>query len=278
MRLDVYLQAQYPDITRSSLQKHIKRGDVTVNGEPQTKAGYILKENASVAFNQIESGPLESIEIPVLYEDADCVVLNKPLGVLTHSKGAFNPEATVASWLTERDNFSFEEIEGNDRSGIVHRLDRATSGVMIAAKNQKALTHLQKQFQDRKAKKSYTARIAGQIDPSEALIDLPIERNPKQPQRFRVGQNGKPSQTLYKVLQQVGDDSILELKPTTGRTHQLRVHMHYLNHPIVGDVFYEGRAADRLYLHATSLEITLPNKERQTFTAPVPEAFFNDRT
>src|SRR5690606_15653822 len=145
----------------------------------------------------------DDIDIPVIYEDDDCVVICKPLGILTHSKGMYNPEATVATWLSKRPQFNLVNDEVNMRSGIVHRLDRATSGVMICAKNQEALTHLQKQFQHRKAKKTYTARITGGISPERALIDLPIERNPKMPQRFRVGQNGKSSQTMYEVIKSV---------------------------------------------------------------------------
>lgn len=277
MRLDVYLQLQYPNISRAHLQRLIKEGDVHVNGKSQSKTGYSVKESdqISVQYDFDAKPVIPHIELPVLYEDDACVVINKPIGVLTHSKGSFNPEATVATWLSERKGFDFPEIDDiNERRGIVHRLDRATSGVMICAKNPAALKHLQKQFQDRKAKKTYIARVEGHISPDKALVDLPIERNPKQPQRFRVGKNGKSAQTSYVTQKTIGDDSIIELKPVTGRTHQLRVHLHYLKHPIVGDTFYEGRAAERLFLHAKSLEITLPNKDRETFIAPEPPEFY----
>lgn len=282
IRLDAYLQQQHPEISRAQLQRFIKEGKVFVDGNVQQKTGYIVKIFNKVTVKLDLGNPPETpiIDIDILYEDDDCVVISKPLGVLTHSKGAFNPEGTVASWLASRPHFSFPLDNGNQRSGIVHRLDRATSGVMICAKNQTALTHLQKQFQDRKAKKTYCARVAGELTPPEALIDLPIERNPKQPQRFRVGQNGKASQTHYKVMRHIKQgsalDSIVEMKPLTGRTHQLRVHLEYMKHPIVGDTFYEGRTAERLYLHAQELEITLPSRERQTFTEPVPELFYNN--
>jgi RluA family pseudouridine synthase len=204
--------------------------------------------------------------------------------MLTHSKGAFNNEATVASWLMERPGFDFPAASSNDnpRQGIVHRLDRATSGVMICAKNPQGQRHLQKQFQDYKAKKTYVARVNGSVNPPEALIDLPIERNPKQPQRFRAGQNGKSSQTHYKVIDAVQrgnkTDSIIELKPKTGRTHQLRVHLQYMKHPIIGDTFYGGTPGKRLYLHACELEITLPGGERRTFNVPVPAVFYEEET
>lgn len=281
VRLDVYLQRLYGNVPRAQLQRLIKDSKVTVNGEVKTKTGYMVKETDDVVVDfDFKIPEPASIELPVLYEDTDCVVINKPLGILTHSKGVFNPEGTVASWLATRSDFMFEKEEGNMRAGIVHRLDRATSGVMICAKNPEALRHLQKQFQDRKAKKTYIARVAGEVTPPEAMIDLPIERNPKQPQRFRVGQNGKSSQTSYLVQQQVnqgsGIDSILELKPATGRTHQLRVHLDYIKHPIVGDVFYDGRPAERLFLHAHQLEITLPSRDRTTFTSPVPSIFYSE--
>lgn len=283
-RLDSYLLKINPQLNRSQIQKFIKNGKVTVDGEIVKKTGYIVKKpdlEIKIDLSELSQTPGEDIEMPILYEDDECVIINKPLGVLTHSKGAFNPEMTVASWLTSRPNFDFQENDDqNSRMGIVHRLDRATSGVMICAKNPDALRHLQKQFQDRKAKKSYIARIEGVISPEEAYIDLPIERNPKQPQRFRVGQNGKPSQTTYSTLKIIEKndrkDSLLELKPQTGRTHQLRVHLDYMKHPIIGDTFYGGRNASRLFLHAHKLEITLPNRQRQTFTAEIPAEFLKE--
>lgn len=278
MRLDVYLQTYYPDISRAQLQKMIKNGQVTVNGEPERKNGAKLGEDdaVSIDFSAVPEQS-EAIEIPVIYEDKDCVVIDKPIGVLTHSKGEFNPEPTVASWLESREGFDFPK-DDSTRSGIVHRLDRATSGVMICAKNQPALKHLQKQFQDKKAKKTYIARVTGEVEPAEAVIDVPIERNPKQPQRFRAGRNGKTAQTAYKIIGRVGQDTLLELMPATGRTHQLRVHLDYIKHPIIGDTFYDGKPAERLFLHAQKLEITLPNKSRQTFEANLPTEFNMETT
>lgn len=280
-RLDAYLLTLHPDVSRAQLQRLIKDGKVTVNGEAQRKNGFMVKEAMSVevGFNFEDRPPVPTINIPLVYEDETCVVIDKPQGLLTHSKGAFNPEASVASWLAGRPHFNFPADAGvNQRAGIVHRLDRATTGVMICAKNPLALQHLQKQFQDRKVKKTYVARIAGELEPPKALIDIPIERNPKQPQRFRPGQNGKPAQTHYEVLKAVAQnsdlDSIVELKPLTGRTHQLRVHLEYMKHPIIGDTFYNGRVANRLFLHASALEITLPNKKRSIFHSPVPMKFY----
>ena len=144
---------------------------------------------------------------------------------------------------------------------------------MICAKTPEALSWLQKQFSQRRVKKSYMALVEGVLKDEEAIIDMPIERNPKKPQVFRVGSNGKSAVTLYKVVKTDGERSLIELKPTTGRTHQLRVHLEHLGHPIVGDTFYGGKPAERLFLHAVSLELTLPNRERKTFKVPVPELF-----
>lgn len=269
VRLDVFVVQQLPDISRSAVGHIIESGNVAVNGQVITKSGYRLKPEDVVEVSYTPStGTVEQIDLPVLHEDDDCVVINKPVGILTHSKGAFNPEPTVATWLRSRTH----NLEG-ERAGIVHRLDRATSGVMICAKHPEALKFLQKQFADRKAKKLYNALVKGRMSPEEAVIDMPIERNPKKPQTFRVGSNGKPSVTRYKVVQQSDAYSLIELRPETGRTHQLRVHLKYFNKPIVGDVFYEGEEAERLFLHATSLEITLPNRQRVTFTAPLPKEF-----
>lgn len=269
-RLDQYVVEQFPEASRAFATKLIEGGKVLVNKKAQLKAGYKLRPADTIKIDYVAEVEAEipEITIPVLYEDKDCVVINKPLGLLTHSKGAFNPEPTVASWLHSR----VPEMTG-ERAGIVHRLDRATSGVMICAKTPVALSWLQKQFSTRKVKKSYVAIVQGELTLPEAIIDMPIARNPKKPQTFRVGSNGKPAVTAYKVLETSENRSLIELKPTTGRTHQLRVHLAHIKHPIVGDTFYQGAVADRLYLHALSLEITLPDRQRKVFTAPLPEEF-----
>jgi 23S rRNA pseudouridine1911/1915/1917 synthase len=279
--------AMLPQLTRSAASHLIERGKVTVNGTVITKSGFKLRKGDEITIDYDMDVAMEipSIELPVLYEDDDCVVTNKPIGLLTHSKGAFNPEASVASWLGAKlakdPKNKLLDLEkdvatgspNNPRAGIVHRLDRATSGVMILAKTPDALTWLQKQFAQRKVKKIYMAVIEGEISPPEAVIDMPIERNPKKPQTFRVGGNGKHAITHYKTITTNQNYSLVELKPETGRTHQLRVHLAHQHHPILGDEFYDGHKADRLYLHALSLEITLPNKERKVFNAELPAEF-----
>lgn len=269
-RLDLRVVEQIPTLTRSYGTKLIEDGKVRVNGEVVTKAGYKMRQGDVVEIDHDEDlfKQIPEIDLPVVYEDDNCVVIIKPVGLLTHSKGAFNPEATVASWLRGR----LRSMAG-ERAGIVHRLDRATSGVMICAKTSDAQAWLQKQFSQRRVKKQYAAVVNGHLQHDEAVIDMPIERNPKIPQTFRVGPNGKSAKTAYKVIRSNDHYSLLELKPETGRTHQLRVHLKQLGHPIVGDPLYGGEPAERLFLHAEQLEITLPNRQRQVFTATVPDSF-----
>lgn len=268
-RLDQYVIGRYPELSRSFAVKLIADGKVLVNGA-NSKPGYKLHSDDMVTINydMKELAQIPDIELPVLYEDDDCVVINKPVGILSHSKGDFNPEATVATWLHGR----LQDLDG-PRGGIVHRLDRMTSGVMICAKTLAALKHLQKQFSARKVRKTYYAVIAGTMPHDHAIIDMPLSRNPKRPQTFHVDRNGKPAQTEYWVRELGRRYSLIELQPMTGRTHQLRVHLAQLGHPIIGDNLYGDLPAGRLYLHARRLEITLPNRSRRVFEAPLPVGF-----
>jgi 23S rRNA pseudouridine1911/1915/1917 synthase len=272
MRLDVAVAAAMPRLSRAFVQKLCDSDKILVNGKPN-KTGYRVKidDRIDVDYEEADLAAIPSIDLPILYEDNDCVVINKPAGVLTHAQGATTVEATVATFLRDR---LADDLQG-ERAGVVHRLDRATSGVIIGAKNAAALSALQKQFAQRKTKKTYIAIVAGHLKENEAIIDMPIERNPKAPATFRVGANGKTAQTHYKVLEENDDVSLIELRPVTGRTHQLRVHLTQIGHPIIGDPLYgTGQFGDRLYLHALSLEITLPtSRERKTFTAPLPPEF-----
>lgn len=270
-RLDQKVVELLPRLSRGFATRLIDEGKVTVNGVIQMKPGYKIRSDdiVIVDFDDHEIDVIPEIELEVLYEDDDVVVINKPIGVLAHSKGAFNPEATVATWLRSR----VRGIEGS-RAGIVHRLDRATSGVMICAKTPEALSRLQKQFALRKVKKKYIAVVIGTVNPSAAIINMPIERNPRSPATFRVGAQGKAAKTTYNTVAANEQYSLLELTPETGRTHQLRVHLAHIGHPIIGDTFYGGEPADRLYLHAAELEITIPKgNERKVFQSPTPKGF-----
>ncbi len=268
-RLDVFLANKLSEYSRSVIKKLCDSGDVLVNKELQkTKYKVRIGDHIAVMIDLKSLQEIPDISLDIIFEDADCLVINKPAGVLTHSKGAFNPEGTVATFIHSK-----TERMGGDRSGIVHRLDRATSGVIICAKNPETLAWFQKQFSQRKVKKTYYAVVLGHMNPQEAVIDIPIERHPRNPKTFRASPSGKTAQTHYKVVGTSADYQLLELKPTTGRTHQLRVHLKYLKHPILGDTIYGGQSADRMYLHASELELTLPNKQRKTFHVDVPESF-----
>lgn len=267
-RFDVVATQMLPMLSRAYVHVLIEGKRILLNGE-QEKPGYKLRSGDVITtdFDPKEIDQIADIDLPVLYEDDNVLVINKPEGVISHSRGRYWNEPSVASFVRQKTG------QEGERSGIVHRLDRATSGVMICAKNAEAMSFLQKQFSERKVKKTYMAIVKGHMKLTKAIIDMPIERNPKAPATFRVGANGKPSQTKYAVIEQRQGYDVVKLEPLTGRTHQLRVHLTHQKHPIVGDTLYDGEPADRLFLHAFSLEITLPNGERRTFDAPLPSAF-----
>jgi 23S rRNA pseudouridine1911/1915/1917 synthase len=206
--------------------------------------------------------------IPIIYLDKEVIVIDKPAGILTHAKGAVSDEFTVADFFRRYTTVGLD----TNRPGIIHRLDRDTSGILIGARTDGAAKLLAKQFADRKTKKTYLAVVSGHLKQKEATIELPIDRHPSAPSTFRVDPKGKLAITHYTVLAENEHESLVELRPVTGRTHQLRVHMAYLNTPIKGDRVY-GREADRLYLHALKLEITIPVSDRRIFEAPLPEGF-----
>lgn len=270
LRTDIFVARQYPEFTRSALDVLFNNDLVSINGEI-AKPSYKLRANDVVKVDEaILRRQPDKIKLPILYEDEGVVAIDKPAGVLTHSKGVLNLEPTVASFIKPKIND--DSLSGN-RAGIVHRLDRGTSGVIITAKNSQALRWLQKQFSTRKVKKIYLAIVEGVLEPPAAIIELPLARNPKKPQTFMVNAAGRPAITEYKVLKNfVKDDqnySLVELKPLTGRTHQLRVHLAYVGHPVAGDPVY-GHGSGELLLHAESLELTLPNHQRQVFKSKLP--------
>jgi len=267
-RLDTLLAERHPETSRSTWQKHIKAGHIAVNGNVQTSPKQDVTEADAIAITIPDATDFSTNELPILYLDDNVIVINKPVGVLSHAKGALQDEFTVADFFRRYSTYNSE----TNRPGIVHRLDRDTSGVMIGARNTETAAMLQKQFADRRTKKTYIAIVDGSLKEHQAKMDLPIGRNPNAPSTFRVDAKGKSAITQYTVLGETAKESLVELKPHTGRTHQLRVHMAYLRAPIHGDRVY-GKVADRLYLHAYQLEVTIPGGERRIFTAPVPPEF-----
>jgi 23S rRNA pseudouridine1911/1915/1917 synthase len=230
VRIDKYLAKMFPEYSRAALAKLFDLNLIKKHGE-SIKAGDKIRPGTTIEF---DLGPLqqkpEVIPLPILYEDKNVIVVNKPAGIISHARGKFWQEASVASFIRDR-------ISGMDgeRGGIVHRLDRATSGVMICAKNESSLKFLQKQFQDRKVEKSYIAITSKKPKEDKAIIDAPIGRNVKDPKRFHVTQDGKSAQTTYEVLESKNSKTKILLTPKTGRTHQLRIHLAYIGCPIIVD-------------------------------------------
>lgn len=282
-RIDKLVAELYPQFPRTALRKLLDSGHIKLNGL-QAKAGLKVRLNDEVT---VDTSPLdfevEAIDIPLIYEDDNVLVVNKPSGVISHARGRFFDEASVASFL--RDHiYGRGKVVKNDvlslRAGIVHRLDRATSGVMICAKNEDAMKYLQRQFADRTVQKTYIAAVEGEMPSNKGLIDMPIQRNPLKPQTFRAHPEGKESKTKYEVTRQDSGKCLLKLTPLTGRTHQLRVHLAEMGHPIIGDDLYGGYEYSRLLLHAASLEINIPGDKVMKFEAPLPGEFtdiFNDK-
>lgn len=287
VRVDKHLANVFSEYSRAALAKLFVMNLIKLNGEP-IQPGHKLRPGTTIEY---DLGPLqekpEVIPLPVIFEDKDVIVVNKPTGIISHARGRFWQEASVASFIRDKitQNSQMSKVDGHigvmdgERGGIVHRLDRATSGVMICAKNEATLKFLQKQFSDRKVQKTYIAVVEGKPKNDVAIIDAPLTRDLKAPRQFKVSPDGKQSQTSYKVLKQSDKYSTLELKPKTGRTHQLRVHLQYIGNPIVGDELYSKHEYKRLLLHAYSLEISMPEGEMKTFIADIPEEFeeiYND--
>ena len=268
LRLDLFLVNQYPDKSRSLWQKHIKLGHVLVDNQICLSSKRLITSTNKVTLNLPVTNPVKPINIKLLYLDDNIIVIDKPTGVLSHAKGVLSNEYTVADFFKQYTSY---QLDGN-RPGIVHRLDRDTSGVMIGARNQATAKLLQEQFANQTAQKEYVAITASIPKNRQARLELPIARDPKNPKTFRIDRNGKMSLTNYEVLETVNHYALIKLTPLTGRTHQLRVHLAYLNCPIVGDRFY-GQPDQRLYLHAQKLTITVPGFGKKTFTSPLPTSF-----
>ena len=267
-RLDAVLAERYPERSRSTWQKYIKFGNILINNSTATSPKQLVSEADNIQINLPKSVDHSERTMPILYLDDDVIVINKPSGILTHSKGTLNNEFTVADFFRRYSNVALD----TNRPGIVHRLDRDTSGVLIGARTPEAFSRLKAQFSERKAQKYYLAIVDGTPKQTSAKIDIPLGRNPAHPSIWRPDIKGKPAQTIYHTLASHNNKSLLLLHPQTGRTHQLRVHLQYLGTPIYGDRVY-GKVANRMYLHALKLEITIHAEDRRTFIAPIPDEF-----
>ncbi|OXT06018.1 RNA pseudouridine synthase [Thermoanaerobacterium thermosaccharolyticum] len=277
-RIDSFLASEL-DYTRSYLKKLILDGLVKVNGS-SIKPNYKLKEGDSVDVNIPEAEKIdlmpENIPLDIIYEDDDIIVINKPQGMVVHPAPGNYSGTLVNALLYHCKNLS--GINGELRPGIVHRLDKDTSGVMVVAKNDKAHLDLSNQIKERTILKKYIAIVEGVIKDDEGSIEAPIGRDHVERKKMAVIEDGRYALTLYKVLERYKNNSLIEATIKTGRTHQIRVHMSYIGHPIVGDEVY-GYKKQRFNLlgqalHSKLLGLVHPSKKiYMEFKAPIPEYF-----
>lgn len=240
-RLDNFVCAEFPEYSRSKIQKFIKEELIRLNGK-KAKVATVLKEGDEVLFykppEKIIIEP-QNIELDIRYEDEDMLVVNKPKNMLTHPTSSEKKDTLVNALLYKfGDNLS--HINGDMRPGIVHRLDRNTSGLLMIAKNDEAHILLAEKIKQKTAKRNYLAVVTGNLEFDEKTINAPIGRNFSNPAQMTVIEGGKPSVTHVKVLERFKGYTYIELELETGRTHQIRVHLKHIGHPIVGDSLYGG--------------------------------------
>lgn len=282
-RLDAYI-SQNTDISRSMVQKLLDEEKITVNDKIQ-KASYKVQAFDKIQINietpkEVKIEP-QDIPLDIVYEDNDILVVNKQKGLVVHPANG-NPDGTLVNAIMAHCKDSLSGIGGELRPGIVHRLDKDTSGLLIIAKNDKAHIQVSQQIKDREVKKTYIALVRGTIVEDEATINMPIGRSTKDRKKMAVTKNGKEAVTHFKVLNRYttnkGSYTLLEIKIDTGRTHQIRVHMAEIGHPIIGDgVYSNGKnefGVEGQCLHARRLEFVHPITEKEMkLEAPLPEYF-----
>lgn len=279
-RLDKYLVDQFPDFSRSSLQAIIRAGRVLINGEAVTKGGTKLYEGSeiSITFPEREEINLvpEEISLDIIFENADVIVINKPAGMVVHPASGHLSGTLVHAVIHHAPGL--EDVGLERRPGVVHRLDKDTSGLILIAKNNKAQRLLQDQFRKRSVHKTYYALTDGHPPTPTGRVDAPIGRDPARRKNMAIVPilKGKEAVTEYKVIEKFPRHALIEAYPQTGRTHQVRLHLAFLGCPIVGDRVYGHRkqllAADRQMLHAFQIEIVLPGETTpRIFQAPIPE-------
>jgi 23S rRNA pseudouridine1911/1915/1917 synthase len=287
LRLDAYLASQVEGWSRARLQRLIESEDVLVNGKP-AKPSYKLRENDEIEVEltapESTSFVPEPIPIEIVYEDETLVVVNKPAGLVVHPAAGIH-SGTLANALA----YHFQQLPDSGagvRPGIVHRLDRDTSGLLVVAKTEAALEHLSDQFRDRTVFKSYVALVHGRVNTDSGRIDQPLARDASNRTRMAVVRGGRSALSLYRVRQRFNRFTVLDVELKTGRTHQIRVHLAWLKHPVVGDETYGGgrdntiqdaklrahvRNLGRHFLHAEKLAFTHPRThECVEFSSPLP--------
>lgn len=280
-RIDKFLAAEIPDRSRAQIQGLIKDGLVTVLGTT-VKPSYRLAAGDIVVARVPPEEEAELVPQPmpldVIYEDDDVVVVNKPAGMVVHPAPGHDTGTLVNALLArlpELAGLAEGETGSARRPGIVHRLDKQTSGLILVAKHEAARRFLQRQFKQREVEKTYVALVEGRLQPPRGIIDAPVGRDPRNRQRMAVIQRGgRPAETVYHLIEYLNDYSLVSVQPVTGRTHQIRVHFSAIDHPVVGDRMYGYRrprlGLDRQFLHAWKLALELPSGAVREFVAPLP--------
>jgi len=279
-RLDVYLSNNIEDLSRSKINKLIKNNDILVNGN-NTKAGYIVKENDVIEITyeeEVMNAIPEEMDLDIVYEDDDVIVVNKANGIVVHPAVGNNHGTLVNGLLYHSNNLS--SINGCFRPGIVHRIDAYTTGLLMVAKNNLAHEFLAKQLEEKTTTRIYIALVWGVINNDTGTIDAPIGRDEKDRKKMAVTDvNAKTAVTHFKVLERYKEATLIELKLETGRTHQIRVHMNYIGHPVVNDPVYGRRKIideSGQCLHAKTLGFVHPtSKKYLEFSSGLPKCFEN---
>ena len=279
-RLDAYIAKENEDISRTMIKKLIEDGNILVNGKKQ-KTSYKVQNNDEIEINIPEAKEInlkaQDIPIEIIYEDNDIIVVNKPKGMVVHP-AVGNLDGTLVNAIMNICKDTLSGIGGEVRPGIVHRLDKDTSGLLIIAKNDNSHIKMSEQIKNREVTKIYIALVRGVIAENEATIDMPIARSTKDRKKMAVNRNGKKAVTHFKVLKRYDKYTLLQIKIDTGRTHQIRVHMAEIGHPVVGDMVYSNGKNDfgveGQMLHSKILEFKHPIKGKEMhLEAKIPEYF-----
>ncbi len=280
VRLDSYIASKKKELSRTNVQRLIENGNILVNNNTKKISYKVLpKDEILIVVPEAKETELKPQDIPIdiVYEDSSIIVVNKPKGLVVHP-AVGNPDGTLVNAIMNICKDSLSGIGGEIRPGIVHRLDKDTTGLLIIAKNDKAHTNLSEQIKNREVKKIYIALVRGIIPENEATINMPIGRSTKDRKKMAVVKNGKEAVTHFKVLNRFKNYTLLEIKIDTGRTHQIRVHMSEIGYPIVGDMVYSNGknefGVEGQMLHAKSLDFKHPITGKQMhLEADIPKYF-----
>ena len=274
-RLDKYVCTKAPELSRTRVQKLITAGKITVNGQ-KTKPGHRLSPGDTIDIDIPPTPPQElkpeAIPLKIIYEDDDLLVVDKPAGLTVHPAPGHPAHTLVNAILAHFPHLA--DMGDSLRPGVVHRLDKDTSGVMLVAKNSQAQADLAKQFKAHSVTKAYLALVKGKLEPEEGVIEADIGRDPRHRQKMAVVAEGREARTDYRVIEYIGGYTLLEIMPETGRTHQIRVHLAAIGFPVVGDKVYgvEAKHLSRQFLHASRLGFKLPSTgEYVEFESELPE-------